>query len=477
MSAGEFWTAESVRAAIGGSWLARPEPAPVLTGGAAIDTRALRPGEVFFALRGARTDGHRFLGRAHDAGAAIAVIDDVDGTGGLPAGLAVFRVGDARAALGRLASAYRATLGSVRVIAVTGSNGKTTTTRMIEACLATGLRGRSSPRSFNNDLGVPLTVLGARAGDQFLLCEVGANEPGEIEPLGRIVRPHIVVITSIGRAHLEGFGSLEAVAAEKASLAAHLEPGGAVVLSADAPSLAPWRERFERVITFGASPEADLRVGGVEQGAGGVSFTLNERDRFSAPMLGGHNALNAAAAIAVARRVGIGDDAIRVALAGFSPPEMRLTRVRLAGIDIINDAYNANPDSMLAALRTLRDVAPSGSRRVAVLGDMLEMGETGPEAHRQVGGAIGAEGLADAVVLVGPLAALAGDRLADAGIEVFAVEGVGGEGAARVASLLAPGDTVLLKGSRGVGLERVIEALGGAMRGVGAPTASPGGVG
>ncbi|VAX38751.1 UDP-N-acetylmuramoyl-tripeptide--D-alanyl-D-alanine ligase [hydrothermal vent metagenome] len=473
MRRGEFWTAESVRTAIGGSWVQRSDAQPALVGGAAIDTRALNPGEVFFALRGEQTDGHRYLRHAHEAGAALAIIDDVEAAGELPAGLGVLRVGNARLALGRLAGAYRATLGSVRTIAVTGSNGKTTTTRMIDACLRTALRGHCSPKSYNNDLGVPLTVLGAQPGGQYLLCEVGANDPGEIEPLSRIVRPHVVVITSIGSAHLEGFGTLEAIAAEKASLAAHLEPGGLVVLSADAPELALWRDRFERVLTFGTSPEADLRVSHIEQGPTELIFLLNERESFSVPMLGEHNACNAAAAIAVARRVGVADEAIREALAGCTPPAMRLSRENIGGIEIINDAYNANPDSMLAALRTLRDMAPPGSRRVAVLGDMLELGEAGPDAHRQIGREIAVEHLADVVVLVGPLAALAGETLRVSGIEVVAIEDLPDSGVAGVASVCEPGDTVLLKGSRSIGLERVVEAF----RLSGTEASNPGGRG
>lgn len=460
MTAGDFWTAESVRAAIGGSWLAKPDPLPGFAGGAAIDTRILKPGEIFFALRGEKTDGHCFLVRAHEAGAAMAVIDNTNSAGRLPEGLPVLRVADARLSLGRLAAAYRKTLGSVRTIAVTGSNGKTTTTRMIDACLrAGGLRGHCSPKSYNNDLGVPLTVLGAKADCQYLLCEVGANDPGEIEPLSRIIQPNIVVITSIGRAHLEGFGSIEAIAAEKASLATHLEPGGLVVLNADAPALKTWRENIERVLTFGVSPESDLRISDIIQTPVEVSFTLNEQEQYSVPMLGGHNACNAAAAIAVAKRLGIAADTIRNALSAFIPPDMRLSREQIGGIDIINDAYNANPDSMLAALRIMRDIAPANSRRVAVLGDMLELGPAGPDAHRQIGRAIAEEHLADVAVLVGPHIANACEPLVDARIDILTVDDIGGGGAARVMSVLAPGDTVLLKGSRSVGLERVLEAL------------------
>lgn len=453
-----FWDAETVRSAAGGSWLALPV-AGAIKGGAAIDSRAVGPGQIFFALRGERTDGHRYLAEAGRAGAAVAVVDDPTAAGVFPKGLGVLRVADARVALGRLAGAYRRALGSTRFIAVTGSNGKTTTTRMIHACLASRLRGRCSPKSYNNDLGVPLTVLGVHPGEHYAVCEVGMNAPGEIEPLSAIIQPDVAVITSIGRAHIESFGSVEAITAEKVTVASHLAPGGVVVLNADAPSLRPWRERLERVIMFGRADDADFRVGSIQAHAEGISFTVNERTVFRVPVLGVHNALNAAAAVAVARRLGVEDEAIRDALASFEAAEMRLSRLRVGEIEVINDAYNANPDSMLAALRTLAGVSSEGSRRVAVIGDMLELGSDGPAAHREIGHAIAGERLADLAVLVGPLAALAGDVLLDAGIEVVAVGDLGGGGAGRAAALLRRGDTVLLKGSRGMRLERVLEAL------------------
>lgn len=459
MSASGFWTHESVRAGVAGVWLARPDGGPALGGGAAIDTRELAPGEVFFALRGDRTDGHRFLAEAKRAGAGMAVIDDEAGAGELPQGLPVARVPDARAALARLASAYRQTLGPVRVVAVTGSNGKTTTVRMIDACLSAGLRGRCSRRSFNNDLGVPLTLLAVRPGDQYLVCEVGMNAPGEIEALSRIVRPHVAVITSVGRAHLERLGSIEAIAAEKASLAAHLEPGGLVVMPADSEHLRPYRERFERVVTFGRSPEADLRLGGVGHGPAGVSFTINGREAFSAPVWGEHNALNAAASIAVAMRLGLDAPTIRRGLEALAPAEMRLAVERLGAVTLINDAYNANPDSALAALRTLAAIAPPGARRVAVLGDMLELGEASERAHAEVAETLARERLADAAALVGALAGAGFERLRRAGVEVEAFPDASPPNAERIAAMVRPGDAVLLKASRGVRLERVAEAI------------------
>lgn len=458
MTAASFWMHDSVRVAMGAVWASRPELMPQMRSGAAIDTRELQPGEVFFALRGDNTDGHRFLSAAFDAGAAMAVIDDPDALDTAPDALPIVRVADTRAALGKLASSYRATLGPVRVIAVTGSNGKTTTTRMIDACLSTTLRGHASRKSFNNDLGVPLTILGVRSGDQYLLCEVGANAPGEIEQLSRIIRPHVVVITSVGRAHLEGFGSIESVASEKASLADHLEPGGVVMLAADSEPLRPWRDRFERVLTFGTSPDADLRVGDVNQTIDGITFTLNEREPFSIPMLGPHNAVNAAAAIAVARRVGVDSEHAREGLAAFEPPPMRLTLQRSGGLTIINDAYNANPDSMLAGLRTLKQVAPEGTRRVAVLGDMLELGEHSDDAHREIADAIIREDLADVVIGVGPAASAMVTPLGTTRLSVVSLPTLDKASLRTLLETLRPGDVVLLKGSRRTGLERVAEA-------------------
>lgn len=458
-TAREFWRAESVRAALGGEWLAPPAASGALGGGAAIDTRALHTGQIFFALRGATTDGHRYLAQAAASGAALAVIDDPASAGVLPERLGVLRVRDARAALGTLADRYRRALSSARFIAVTGSNGKTTTTRMIDACLRTRLRGRCSAKSFNNDLGVPLTILSARPDDEYVVCEVGMNAPGEIAPLAAMIRPDVAVITSIGSAHLEAMGSLGAIAAEKISLASRLAPGGLLVANADAPALRPLLSGFVSVRTFGHSTDADLRVGDVRESSDGVSFTLGGSEAFGLPMLGAHNAVNAAAAILVARHLGVEDGSVRRALAGFSPPEMRLARSRIAGMEIINDAYNANPDSMACAIRTLRAVAGPGSRRAAVLGDMLEMGPAGEEAHRDLGRMLAETRAADFVLLVGRLAALAAPALAGGGIAHALVADLADGGAERAASLLREGDTVLLKGSRGMRLERILDAL------------------
>ena len=397
-----FWSAEQVKAAVSGAWLARgvPESAGQPLAGVSTDSRAVRPGELFVALRGEKFDGHAFLGAAAQAGAAMVIIDRPEACtpapDALPAGVAVLRVEDTGRALLQLAAAYRRWLEpGTKVVAIGGSNGKTTTVRLTHAALAGTLRGVASEKSFNNAVGVPLTILRARRGDQFLVCEVGTNAPGEMAALGRVVQPDVAVVTSIGREHLEGLGDLRGVAAEEASLLASLKPGGTAILNGDAPLLlevarsvlATLPAPGAQVVTFGEGERCDLRLTRVESDLRGVRFELNGRRTVSLGLLGAHNAHNGAAALAVARRLGVPDDAAATALAHAQGAPMRMQRSVVAvpggGVTVINDAYNANPDSMLAALRAFADLTrpesgPDVRRRVLVLGDMLELGAAAP---------------------------------------------------------------------------------------------------
>jgi len=501
-----FWSFERVREAVGGEWAVTPD-GPAAHGrdacaagvlGASIDTRTLRPGEVFFALRGERTDGHRFLGAAAAAGASMAVVEDPScaRAPGLPEGFPVLRVLDAAGALLRLGTAYRRTFRATRVVAVTGSNGKTTTTQLIRAVLeGGGLRGSASIKSYNNALGVPLTLLGVREGDRFVICEAGTNSPGEIGVLGDALRPDVAVITSIGRAHVEAFGSVERIAEEKFDLARAVPPGGVLVWNKDAPCLPRLVAtlRGVRTVGVGFGAGADLSVVGVVENDGGVEFGVRKEEgwetgrgkappqdaeapprddewvrrdqevsRFRLPLLGRHNAMNAACAIAVAREFGVGDGAVREAFVGFAAPGMRLERRCIAGITVLNDAYNANPDSVLAGLAAFAGASADATRRVVVLGEMLELGAAADDAHREIARA--AARVADAAVFVGSRAADMADAWRESGgggapAQVATLD-AGGAGA--VASLLRPGDAVLLKASRRVGLERVVEALAAA---------------
>lgn len=384
-----FWESENLRAAVGGVWAARPGQTRAVQG-VSTDTRTLQAGQVFVALAGEQFDGHRMIAAAAAKGSPLAIIDDVKAAGALPAGMGVIRVQDTtRRALLRLAAAYRRTLESTKVIAVVGSNGKTTTVRLIDAVLGAGMRGTASIKSFNNDIGVPLTVLGASPGDGYLVCEVGTNSPSEIAKLAEVVSPDLAVIVSIGREHLEKLGSLAGVAREEASVLEFVRDGGAGFFNVDAPELSGAIGALERrpraMFGFGRGERADVRVLEVKQDWGGVSFTLNDRARFRVGMLGAHNAVNAAAAVAVGRRLGLSDGQIAAGLAGARGPEMRLERIEIGAVRVVNDAYNANPDSMRAALETLGQIGGPAQRRVVVLGDMLEMGAHAEPEHRAIG--------------------------------------------------------------------------------------------
>lgn len=492
-----FWTAENIRTACGGVFVARPswltEPGANISG-VTTDSRAVAPGQVFFALRGETFDGHDFLSQVSEAGAVLLVIDRADvalpaanaGPRGL--GVGVLKVADARKALGRLAQAYRRSLERTKVIAVCGSNGKTTTVRIIDGVLSARLRGTASKKSFNNDIGVPLTILSAKPTDQYLICEVGTNAPGEIAALGKIVEPDIAVITSIGREHLEKLVSVEGVAREEAAILACIRPGGIGIVTADSAQLnavigSGAAALGPAMLRFGKSVHADLRLTECkqavdEQGRGAVQFTVNARQAFSLPLAGEHNACNALAAIAVARRLGLDDATITAGLRSVNHPEMRwqVTPLAIAGgsVQVINDAYNANPDSMLAAIATFGALYGAG-RRVMVMGDMFELGEAAAQGHRDVALAalrsglavlvtIGAQSRAGAVQARAIIDAegVAGGDTARGEARVVSFDTLDEATMPRVACELMAGDAVLVKGSRRMRLERLIAMLSSA---------------
>lgn len=486
--AANFWTLESIKSVLGGSWLARPAGAlddaahEGKLGGASIDSRGIHPGQIFFALRGERVDGHAYVGAALERGAGLAIVDRPDA---LETGLieqsrssrAILCVADVGAALLKLATAYRKTLDMTRVIAVGGSNGKTTTTRLIEQVLRGSLRGTASVKSFNNAIGVPLTILNAKRTDQFLLCEVGTNSPGEILTLAQVVCPDIAVITSIGREHLELLVDLAGVAREEAAILRTLKPGGLAVLNADSPELAiaAQRELADRagaahsVLRFGAAAQAELRISDVQADAGGVRWKVNGRLECRTGLLGAHNCWNATAALAVGRRLGLQEGQIVASLATAKGPEMRMEHHSVpqssGAIDVVNDAYNANPESMVKAFEAIGAMGASSTgsgpaRRVLVLGEMLELGIESPALHAEVGRAA-ERAKPDLVVCVGAMMEHAA-RVIESTLprcQVVRVRSADGEGAAQIASMLKQGDLVLLKGSRRMGLERVLKAL------------------
>jgi len=405
-----FWTLDNLAAVTAGRWSAAPGDASAVAAGLTIDSRAIEPGQVFLAIAGERFDGHDFVDDALAAGAVAAVVLRADAVTRGPA----LVVDDTLAALQTLASAYRDRLAACgcKVVAVAGSNGKTTTRHLIHAALTgpgSGLTGTQSPKSFNNHIGVPLTLLAAGEGDDFVVVEVGTNHPGEVAALAAIARPDVGVITSIGEEHLEFFGSVEAVEAEEFSLFDHLAAGG-------------------RAVTFRDVAAYD----------GPLS------------LLGRHNRANAGLAAAVASHLGVSAEAVAAGLAAVQPVAGRLRRVDVGGVTVLDDTYNANPSSVREALAVLG--AMPGARRVAVLGDMFELGEASAEAHRAI--AREAAAAADVLVLVGAAYAEAAEA---AGVDAAVYRD--SAAAAAWVDAVAPGDVVLLKGSRGMRMERVLTAI------------------
>lgn len=479
-----FWRPDHLARVLGarradlGEWAGR-EPAGVCTDTRAIDARAM-----FVAMRGARHDAHEHLDKAVTAGCPALLIDreaaiTAKVRDACTGATAVLVVDDTGRALLRLAREYRRTLVRTRVIAVGGSNGKTTTVRLLGAVLSRGLRGGASARSFNNAVGVPLTILAAKPGDDYLVCEVGTNAPGEVALLADVVQPDIAVLTSLGREHLEGLHSLEGVAREEASLLVGLKRGGTAVVTADAPLLVEHARGIiasrggGRTLTlFGVAPAAQTRVVNVRQTFDGLRFTIASVGEFSLALPGAHNACNAAAAATVGRLMGLSAGEIRAGLEQAAGAEMRLERRVIGATRILNDAYNANPESMLAAIETFGEIAAATAgvgRRVLVLGDMLELGEHGAALHEEIAGVIAEKSGADLVVCVGALMERAAARLRAAGFaRVENVPDLEQGRDAKVAELLRDGDLVLLKGSRGMRLERVVQALAHRCAGAGA---------
>ncbi|MEQ9617391.1 MAG: UDP-N-acetylmuramoyl-tripeptide--D-alanyl-D-alanine ligase [Phycisphaerales bacterium] len=452
---------QGVADATGGRWAVAPSDPNATITGVSTDTRTIKPNELFLALVGPNHDGHDHARAAVEAGASCVIaMREVDSRG-MPALL----VKDTRRALADLARAHRATLTNATVIAVTGSNGKTTTSRLLAGVLAERGTVHASPKSFNNDIGVPLTILGASRDAETLICEVGTNAPGEIAPLAEIIRPDIAVITSIGRAHLEALGSREGIAEEKSAIFGHLSESGLAIIPADEPLLRRVHDGKRRVVTFGASSDADIRVSEVRHepcgGGMGVRFTINGSREFLVPLAGVHNAMNASIAVAVGQRLGMSDELIRRGLLNVDAPEDRL-RVRVhGGVTLVNDAYNANPDSMLAALHAFHELSVGATRRVLVIGSMAELGAQTRGSHEELAERIAEVIGPDVLVTVGEAARTVHDAarelLPDARREHF--DTLTDEIARRIAGVFGSGDAVLLKGSRTNALERIERAL------------------
>ena len=428
--------------------------------GVCTDSRQVEPGRLFFALRGPTHDGHSFVGSALLSGAMAAVVSDCEALPALVKRASILIVvDDTTAALGRLAAYHRQQLPGT-LVAITGSNGKTTTKNMIHAVLSRTMRGHASPKSFNNAIGVPLTLLSANRDDGYVVAEIGTNAPGEVAELAGMVQPHVAVITSVGPSHLAGLGDLAGVAAEKASLADGLGPDGLAVVNVDCPELARRfsDRRSHDIVRYGLGEAAALRATDVVTMADGVSFRIDGATPVRLAILGRHNVYNALAAVAVGRWFGLSDAHIAEGLSTVEPALMRLAPMAVGPITVINDGYNANPDSMAAALAVLADAKTEG-RRVAVLGDMLELGEASGALHEALGRQAGQCGI-EVLVAVGQFADTICRAARGGGTKmaVFGFENTD-EVAARIGGLLQPGDVVLIKGSLLMRMEALIPAI------------------
>ncbi len=421
------------------------------------DSRALQAGDLFVALRGENFDGHGFVAEAARRGAIGVVAENAPEN--LPLDFAVLRVPDTLRALQQIAARYRQTLG-LQVVAITGSNGKTSTKDLTACVLGSRFQVTKTEGNFNNHLGVPITLLRARGVDQFGVFEVGMNHPGEIAPLAEMVAPDVAIITNIGTAHIEFMKTREAIALEKGMLAEALPPSGTVILPADdefSPALA---RRTKADAVFAGIGKGDVQACDLRPHFGGVRFTLcadGHRVEAELPVPGIHMVSNALLAVAAGRVFGISLEDCAAGLRNLRLTKGRLEQKIIRGIHILDDTYNANPDSMAAALRTLASM-PAAGRRIAVLGRMGELGVESERGHRSVGEVAVREAV-DCLVGVGEEAKWITETAWRGGINKVLHFDTVEDAVPALRELARIGDVVLVKGSRSAKMERIVEGL------------------
>jgi UDP-N-acetylmuramoyl-tripeptide--D-alanyl-D-alanine ligase len=433
------------------------------------DSTKVKRGSVFVALKGERLDGHRFVAGALERGASCAIVHQ--NIRAARSGATIVRVADTLRALGDLARYRREKLAPI-VVAITGSNGKTTTKEMLAAILAearlagTALRGRvlKTEGNFNNLVGLPLTLLGLRPRHKVAVVELGTNRPGEIQRLTEIAAPDVGIITAVAPAHLEGLNSLAGVAREKGALFRNMRRSGVIAVNLDDPHVRRLATRFSgRKIFYGAGAAVraeDIRVARF----GGMTFTLRaagRRCQIRLRFLGEHNVSNAVGAAALALALGVSPAAIRRGLEKTRPYAMRMQADTWRGAVVINDAYNANPASMNAAVSTLAAVN-GGGEKVAVLGDMFELGKSAAREHRALGKRVGKTRI-DRLYLLGGQAGVVKAGAVSAGMagdQIF-IGRDHGDIARRLKRHLKKGDWLLIKGSRGMRMEKILSELKG----------------
>jgi UDP-N-acetylmuramoyl-tripeptide--D-alanyl-D-alanine ligase len=455
----ELKVAELVEATGGSLLRGNPESR---VGSYTIDTRLLKRGGAFFALKGTKTDGHEFLGHAAEKGAAVAVVQR-EPDAGTPLPPALIMVEETVEALGRCGSWVRKRLNGTKWIAVTGSNGKTTTKELLAEGLSASRRTHRTPGNFNNHLGVPLTLLHCPVDAEFAVVEMGMNRPGEIAALTRMALPDIALVTNVRAAHLEFFGSLDDIAAAKGELFALLAEDAIAVVNLDDAHVRVQAARHPGPrVTFGQHQGADLRLEEMENRfIPGTAFTFRHRDRgrrMQLRMGGAHSAFNALAALAAVAAVGEELEAAAEKMERLEAgPGRGKVHLLPREMILVDDSYNCSPAALASVLETLRLCEPPG-RKVMVMGDMLELGRIESALHREAGKRAAAGGV-QLLVAVGPLSRVTAETARRAGVPEVHHHADSTKAAESIAEFLKDGDLIVVKGSRGMHMERVVETL------------------
>jgi UDP-N-acetylmuramoyl-tripeptide--D-alanyl-D-alanine ligase len=459
------WTTREILEATGGQLLSGKLQYPFSR--IFIDSRKIVNDGVFVAIRGDVHDGHTFVPDIVEQGVRGLVIDrkkaeSIPVADWKAKAVTCVAVADTTRALGDMA-AFNRRRSEASVVGITGSNGKTTTRQMTATVVSQQYDTLATAGNFNNEIGLPLTLLNLEPTHQLAVVELGTNNPGEIARLAAICTPDIGVITNIGPAHLEGLGSIEGVAKEKGSLLNGLRSGGTAVLNADDPRILQLARRSRReIVLYGFSADAAVRASQVKEIENGISFTLsmaqeNISIRMGTP--GRFMVTNALAAAAVGSRLGLAPDTIKAGLEAFTPVSGRMNILKLPnGIHIIDDTYNANPDTRNAALKTLKTMRAE-SRAVFVAGDMLELGDQAPSLHIQIGSAAALSGI-NRLYAKGEFADRVASGARDGGMSAAnTMTGSREEIIADLIKWLQPGDWVLVKGSRGMAMEKIVQGI------------------
>jgi len=420
------------------------------------DSRTLQTGDLFVPLRGENFDGHKFIEQAVERGAAGAMVEN-KWSGNAPENFVLIRVADTLAGYQTLAANYRASL-PIKVIAITGSNGKTSTKDFVAATLARKFRVTKTEGNFNNHVGLPQTMLAANRDDEIAVWEIGMNHPGEIAALAKLAAPDVAIITNVGIAHIEFMGSREAIAEEKGALAEAVTANGTLILNAEDAFSDAIAKRTGAKIVLAGIENGSVRATDISQHSTGSEFTILEgahRCRAQLPVPGIHMVQNAMLAVAAGRVFGLSLEECAVGLASTPLTKARLQIREIDGIQFIDDSYNANPDSMKAALRTLVELDADG-RRIAVLGEMGELGAESESGHREVGEAAAALRI-DELIAVGAAGAIIARAAEKAGLEKSVAVNSPQEAAELLEKKATAGDLILIKGSRAARMERVLE--------------------